>query len=111
MNQENTSYPKNCTATSKRDQSSEKGIYYGLIILIELAENYYLGGCDLTYISKKYDFQLCDLIPVVNRLKEAALLDCREDNAEWLFVKKEPHGEWILEVVSTLKDIFYPKKK
>lgn len=85
---------------------SGKEIHYGLMVLIELAENHYSGGCSLAFISKKHSFPLSALIPIIYKLKETGLIDYRVHDPNWMFLKKEPQGNWILEVVSILKDLY-----
>lgn len=94
---------------SMNECKSQKRIRYGLITLIELADKYYSGGIDLTYIIKNNNFKLYIMMHVVYELKKVGLIDCREDNPNWIFLKEEPHRSWILEIVPKLVFLFNPK--
>lgn len=108
--QEKKLFIKEGASLPSKEYNLEKGIKYGLIALIELASNYYCGGCKLTYISKTHNVPLFVLMPVIYRIKEAGLIGCRVDDCDWLFLKKEPHGTWIYDIVATLKNLFDEKK-
>lgn len=95
-----------CKSVFAYEYNPKKGIHYGLIILIELAENYYSGGCSLTYISKCHDIPLYVLIPIIYRIKGVGLIGCSGNDCDWLFLEKEPHNSWIIEVVGILKVLF-----
>lgn len=110
MNQEIAPTTENQNLPTSCITNSGKEIFYGLIILIELAEKYYSDGCNLTFISKKHNFPLHDLIPIVSELEKAGLIGCRECDSNWWFLKGDPDNTWIIEVVSTLKYIFNSKK-
>ncbi len=100
---------KECKSVFVYEYNPGKGIHYGLIILIELADNYYLGGCSLTHISESHDIPLYILIPIIYKIKEIGLIGCRDNDCDWLFLEKEPHNSWIIEVVGTLKALFKEK--
>lgn len=106
VNQEVTSHIEECMLISMNECNSMKRKHYGLIILIELADKYYSGGIDLMYIIKRNNFNLYVLMHVVHEMKNAGFIDCREDNSNWLFLKEEPCGRWILEIVPKLILLF-----
>lgn len=85
--------------------STQKGsrLFYGMTILIALAEAFYRRGCHLENISKKSGLHMSDLEPVVDRLEEAGLLKRHPENWNLLFLQEEPVGLWILRVIPDLK--------
>ena len=78
-------------------------LFYGMTILIALADAFYRRGCCLENISEKSGLHISDLEPVVACLEKAGLLGRHPENWNWLFLQKEPVGQWILEVLPNLK--------
>ena len=109
-NQEVTPLVEKYMLVSVNKCKSSKKIHYGLITLIELADKYYSGGADLTYIIKNGELKLYIMMHVVHEMKKVGLIGCREDNPNWLFLKEEPHPSWILEIVPKLISLFNPKE-
>lgn len=85
--------------------SSRKGsrLFYGMTILIALADAFYKRGCHLENISKKSGLHVSDLEPIVTCLEKAGLLKRHPEDWNWLFLQKEPVGKWILEIIPDLK--------
>lgn len=112
INQEFISSMESYNQATIHERNPGKCIYYGLMVLIELAENYHSNGCCLTYISRKHGFSLHALLPITNKMEEVGLIVRKTDtsHSHWLFLKDEPFGNWIIESVSTLKYLFCTEK-
>ena len=90
--------------TERRDLKDVKSrVFYGLIILIELADVYNEKGCSLTELSKKYGFAHPMLLLVVDRLVGIGVIARSKNDEDWIYLVKEPRDLWILEVLPVLK--------
>lgn len=90
--------------TERRDLKDVKSrVFYGLIILIELADVYNEKGCSFTEMLEKYGFALPMFLLVVDRLVEAGVIARCKNDEDWIYLVKEPRDLWILDVLPVLK--------
>ena len=82
----------------------KSNIFYGMIILIELADVFYKNGCSLTVLSEKYGFTPSMLHPVVDRLENVGVIARHNHDEDWIYLKEEPKDYWILDVVPLLRE-------
>ncbi|WP_300699469.1 hypothetical protein [Bacteroides sp.] len=110
VNQEVTPLVEGCVVSSMNKCESGEKVRYGLITLIELADKYYSGGIDITYVIKCNKLNLYVIMYVVDEMKKIGLIDCRDDNPNWFFLKEEPQSSWILEIVPKVISLFSSKE-
>lgn len=80
-------------------------VFYGLTILIALADAFYTkGGCCLTSMSEKYDFPLLRLEQIAHQMEKTGLIERHSEDQDWIFLKEAPEGQWIFEVIPLLKE-------
>lgn len=97
----------NCSTVFQETRSSPKmDIFYGLTILIDLAEAFYREGGYLSDISIKHGWSLGAIEPILLRLEQAGLVHRHPKDQDRLMLKSVPEGQWIFEILSTLKKIF-----
>ena len=90
--------------TERKDLKDVKSrVFYGLIILIELADVYNENGCSLTELSEKYGFAHPMFLLVVDRLVGIGVIARSKNDEDWIYLVKEPRDLWILEVLPVLK--------
>lgn len=93
------------TVTPQTLPDSGTDIFYGLTILLALADAFYSrGGCYLTFLSGKHNFSLSKLEQVVLQMEKVGLIERYVEDQDWIFLKKAPEGRWIFEVLSLLKE-------
>ena len=72
--------------TERRDLKDVKSrVFYGLIILIELADVYNEKGCSLTELSEKYGFAHPMLLLVVDRLVGIGVIARSKNDEDWIY--------------------------
>lgn len=92
------------TVTPQTLSNTNKDIFYGLTILIALADAFYSrGGCYLTFMSGKYNFPLPQLEQIVFQMEKIGLIERYSEDQDWIFLKSAPEGRWIFEVIHLLK--------
>lgn len=90
--------------TERKDLKDVKSrVFYGLIILIELADVYNEKGCSLTELSEKYGFAHPMFLLVVDRLVGIGVIARSKNDEDWIYLVKEPRDLWVLEVLPVLK--------
>lgn len=93
------------TVTPQVLSNTGTDIFYGLTILIALADAFYnRGGCYLTFMSEKYDLPLLKLEQIVHQMERTGLIERYSENRDWIYLKKAPEGRWIFEVIPLLKE-------
>ena len=82
----------------------KSNIFYGMIILIELADVFYKNGCSLTVLSDKYGLNPSRLHPVINRLENFGVIARHIHDDDWIYLIEEPSDYWILGILPILRE-------
>ena len=95
----------NFTVAPQASSNTGTDIFYGLTILIALADAFYSrGGCYLTFMSGKYNFPLQKMEQIVFQMEKVGLIERYSEDQDWIYLKNAPEGRWIFEVVPLLKE-------
>lgn len=84
-------------------QQVRSKVFYGLIILIELADAFYERGCSLSMLSEKCGVSLSNLHPVVHQLETVGVIARHTEKKDWIYLMEEPNDFWILKILPILK--------
>lgn len=106
MEQKSILYKTEVFAPPGYKTASGSELRYGLMLLIDLAHAYGLGGLTLSFFSKKYKLPLSELELIVRKLEKRDLIKQQTDEQRKYFLNYEPDSYWITKVIPVLKELF-----